>query len=396
MKRCILTALLCAVILGSCFSPWAGDEGTLTINFGNSGSARKFVDLENREFANFNHTVLLKGVNGNRIEKSFSGAAGVISLPPGVYTMSVKASDASEVRAYGIHKGALEIKAGKNVNAKVVMYSAVEVSSGEGLRRAVESIDDSDWHKQFYILIGNSFNINYDNGIPISGKIALVAESEVEINFMPFHFLIYDNFSLGVKDMPGTITINGFSASGNLIQIMNGEMLMYDSITIRGNSYGAVSVDANSTFNMYGGKISGNTVTGNGGGVNVSGTFNMYGGVISGNTVTGNGGGVYVNGTFNMIGGEISDNTANFDVVNSTGGNGGGVYINDANFSKTGGIIYGNDAESNSNIANGFSNPGHAVYAHIPTIQAHYRNSTAGKNIILTVIDGTPSGGWEW
>lgn len=48
-------------------------------------------------------------------------------------------------------------------------------------------------------------------------------------------------------------------------------------------------------------------------GVSVNnGTFNMYGGNISGNTVTGNGGGVYVNNraTFTMYGGEISGNNA--------------------------------------------------------------------------------------
>ena len=75
---------------------------------------------------------------------------------------------------------------------------------------------------------------------------------------------------------------------------------------------------SNGAFNMYGGSITGNTATNNGGGVYVSGggTFNMLGGEITGNTAAGSGGGVYVSngigsiGKFTMSGGEISGNTA--------------------------------------------------------------------------------------
>ena len=107
-----------------------------------------------------------------------------------------------------------------------------------------------------------------------------------------------------------------------------------------------VEVESGGTFNMYGGKITGNTAV-KGGGVYVSGgTFNMYGGEIAYNKSEGensSGGGVYVvNGTFTMSGGTISGNEA------TNGADGGvGVY-NNATFTMSGGKITGNKARSYS------------------------------------------------
>ena len=128
------------------------------------------------------------------------------------------------------------------------------------------------------------------------------------------------------------ICLNGHnitSKSGQTIQVMSGRNVtitdcmpaeQQGSITHVDNETGR-GVYVQGVFNMYGGRISGNTYTGfNGGGVSVAGTFNMYGGTISGNTANA-GGGVYVaqNAKFNMTGGTISGNTA--DVY------GGGVFV---------------------------------------------------------------------
>jgi hypothetical protein len=57
--------------------------------------------------------------------------------------------------------------------------------------------------------------------------------------------------------------------------------------------------------------------------------------------------GVYVKtgGTFTMKGGEISGNSATYD---------GGVYVMNGSFTKTGGIIYGSNADAKSN-SNGYT-----------------------------------------
>ena len=73
------------------------------------------------------------------------------------------------------------------------------------------------------------------------------------------------------------------------------------------------------TFTMYGGAITGNKASGNGGGVYVTNYFHIFGGTISDNQAT-SGGGVYGKKTVNTTGGFIQNNTA-------TSGDGGGVYI---------------------------------------------------------------------
>lgn len=132
------------------------------------------------------------------------------------------------------------------------------------------------------------------------------------------------------------------------------------------------------TFNMYGGSITGNRATGDGGGVYKSGSnssFNMYGGSITGNTANSYGGGVYVIGsssTFEMTGGSITGNNAaygggvcvskngSFEMSgsscitnNKADSYGGGVNINyaSATFTMKGGSITGNNAYKSDYIS---------------------------------------------
>ena len=105
------------------------------------------------------------------------------------------------------------------------------------------------------------------------------------------------------------------------------------------------------TFNMYGGSITGNRATGDGGGVYKSGSnssFNMYGGSITGNTANSYGGGVYVDGGgFTMSGGTIGG-TKTGETNTATYG-GGGVYAK-ANFEMTGGSITGNETNRGGGV----------------------------------------------
>ena len=116
--------------------------------------------------------------------------------------------------------------------------------------------------------------------------------------------------------------------------------------TDNGNGFGGgvhVASNANATFNMYDGKITGNHSSYNGAGVNLEAgnTFNMSGGEISGNHSEGGEGGVrIVQSKFNMSGGSISNNSALTSVAGVwVGGN-----VNTAIFTMTGGTISGNVA----------------------------------------------------
>ena len=129
----------------------------------------------------------------------------------------------------------------------------------------------------------------------------------------------------------------------------------------QGNKYNGRGVDVlGGTFDMYGGKISGNYSEYGVGGSGVfihknwvldkKGVFNLYGGEISGNTGK-NGGGVSdFGGEFNMHGGKIVNNVADSTLgnsgISSGNGTGGGVYVGwTSAFAMTGGEISGNTAD---------------------------------------------------
>ncbi len=147
-----------------------------------------------------------------------------------------------------------------------------------------------------------------------------------------------------------TLCLNGktISAPGadSVIRIGGGTLELYDcqgAGNITGGQCGVNVVGSLCTFQMYGGKISGNSSSSYGGGVKVigGGTFEMHGGEISGNSAnsaTGSGGGVYGKdtSTFRMYGGKISGNSASM---------GGGVYGEGTTiFRMYGGEISGNNA----------------------------------------------------
>ena len=146
----------------------------------------------------------------------------------------------------------------------------------------------------------------------------------------------YDKSSV-IKVEAGTFTL--CDCSGSKGKITHGY-----SNSNKKYTGGGVSVSKNGTFTMYGGSITGNTVTGSGGGVYMASgaEFTMNGGSITGNTSSSYGGGVCVagQGNFHMTGGSITDNAAS----SKNKSNGGGVY-SAGTFTMTGGSITRNKAE---------------------------------------------------
>ena len=148
----------------------------------------------------------------------------------------------------------------------------------------------------------------------------------------------------------------------------------------REGSGSGVKVENGGTFNMYGGTISGNTTTQQGGGVYVYGgnsKFNMYGGTISGNTADLTDGGVFVNksGKFEMNGGKtsVSGNTATT--------NGGGVYVEGGTFTMNNGTIGGGKDDANT------ANQGGGVYASSGTFTMNDGRITGNHNNGVFVHD---------
>ena len=133
----------------------------------------------------------------------------------------------------------------------------------------------------------------------------------------------------GILEMEnGAITGNPALPTTPAVLMNGGEFTMRGG-EIHSNQGGGVSVGTNSLFTMDGGRIRGNSSTGNGGGVAVlsGGEFNLHSGEIRENTGA-NGGGIFV-----AVGGNITvDNyvpPSMRSVVegNTASGNGGGIWI---------------------------------------------------------------------
>jgi hypothetical protein len=118
-----------------------------------------------------------------------------------------------------------------------------------------------------------------------------------------------------------------------------------------------------------------------------NGTFFMEGGEISSNFFAGSqtsAGAVYIStsGKFIMSGGVIKNNTGSANMMSA-----GGVFINSGSFTKTGGIIYGNDAEQDlANKANNASYTGAAIYW---GSNARKVNNTLGEADNLSTSDSS-------
>lgn len=163
------------------------------------------------------------------------------------------------------------------------------------------------------------------------------------------------NSNLVVDGTTLYLCLNGktFASNGtNKITVNNGGRLVLCDCagggTIRGatKGWGGSCVYLyQSTLDIFGGKITGGKVSGNGGGGAIAlddskCVLNIYGGEISDNNGKNSGGVIYsaCGGTFNLSGGTISGNTAN---------NGGVVYATSGgvvNLTLSGGTISGNKA----------------------------------------------------
>jgi len=180
-----------------------------------------------------------------------------------------------------------------------------------------------------------------------------------------------------------TVTLQGsgklyLTSQGNLIRLIANQTLIIDSanLTLQGLTNGQNSATqdnnraiinvavATAKLELKNGTISGNTNAETSiveaGGVSVQGTFNMSGGKISGNESQFSGAGVWVkDGTFTMTGGEISGNT-----YDGWGGGAGGVGLSGtAKFRLVTGTIYGEN-ETDANLKNVSTNnaTGAALY----------------------------------
>ena len=173
--------------------------------------------------------------------------------------------------------------------------------------------------------------------------------------------------SVPPEESVGTLDGNG---KGKPIFWMSGDAakLIIKGGKICNSSKSAIYCDSsNSTVQIDGGYICGNSVKEIGGGAVISAekptTIHINGGYIYNNTSHGNGGAITAKSgsTIRITGGCIFENTASFDSPASDGkttyGFGGAIYSEGANVTVSGGYIFSNSAKTNANGGGG------AIYA---------------------------------
>ena len=354
------------MVLSACFTPYTGEEVTVTIGVDNSENGRTLLPLNinGQPTETLSYEVILSSSSRTKQYSFEPGVPLTVKVFQGKYDITVRAMGASTMysatagfpstilRALGEWSG--DIRAG-NKMIPVTMYSATEVTTWEQLDAALGGISLP--RKEIIILKGGG-PLTLGSVLIITRPIEIRAESPVTI-YSSGSGIFQINGINGKLTLKGPLTLNG-NAGSTVITVggTDGELYIYDGVTITngfsGTNAGGVIVNTGCKFYMYGGTIAGNITgsTGVGGGVLVmSGSeFTMSGGTITGNTAY-NGGGVSASGLFTMLGNaEIYGNNAAMY--------GGGVYVTPPGIIRlAGGAIYGQGHP----LANFASGGGHAL-----------------------------------
>ena len=255
---------LIAVLLGSCFGPWNGEEnspsgkGTLSIVWGNNTAvARSFV--QESDIQGFSYNVVLTGP-GETQDQTFTGVpSATFTVIPGTWTVTVKGyqstTNGDYLRVMGIEQ--IEVTPGPNAAKPVAIYTASEAGSWAYLENIILSNDTAyarEPSREELIIIKNSFNFNIlDNTIYINRPVILIAESNVTIGrsepatttgfVFPSFFCVGSGgtLTLGKPGMTGTLTINNRNEkSESLVKVNSGtgsgRLIVNNGVTITGGN----------------------------------------------------------------------------------------------------------------------------------------------------------------
>ena len=286
--------------------------------------------------------------------------------------------------SFSVVSAPLEIPEGKNVtmdlNGQTLTNNSSE-NSGESLFKiltratltiedGMQGIEENSAPPVKTTSTGNKYGntASYQNGT----LTYYVTESEVtDSNTGKTTETVYQ-YEVPVPSVPQEVSVGTLDGNGKGKPIfwMSGDAanLIIKGGKICNSSKSAIYCDSsNSTVQIDGGYICGNSVNEIGGGAAISAeeptTININGGYIYNNTSHGNGGAITAKSgsTIHITGGCIFENTASFDSPASDGettyGFGGAIYSEGANVTVSGGYIFSNSAKTNANGGGG------AIYA---------------------------------
>ena len=146
----------------------------------------------------------------------------------------------------------------------------------------------------------------------------------------------------------GELVINiNASTHGSVTIVSLGDAQL--TLDAQKRSYRVLNIsNSNANVSLAGLKITGGTVTGNGGGIYSSGTLTVTNSIITGNTASSSsysGGGIYVSGSNSKL-------TVTYSVItgNTSAGTGGGIYANTSTVEVVNSVIAENKASSGGGL----------------------------------------------
>ncbi|MDR0443591.1 MAG: hypothetical protein LBH44_09315 [Treponema sp.] len=401
MKRMvfIVSAVFIALSLGSCFTGWTGDEGSITISIGGGdGRAAAWPPTnKNGALPLLEHKITIYGPAGqeySRTIKAGETSTTFSSVAAGTWKVNVEAT-CMEI-PFGSGNESVDVKAGKSTPVSVPMKPSDTtfflVANDEEWGEAVSAINKAG---KYCIILTEDINVfgsaDYTFGEDIKSAVNPIKNITVTSVGKNKTLTLQEGGSLLRIGANQTVIVQDVKLAGmgeenpntaSLVTVTGGTFTMKGSASVTGNFFfmsgdnketiasgGGVYIADGGKFTMndyasvYENSVkvqdsSGNNngSCANGGGVYVSGnnsTFTMNGNAsVSGNFALGSGnvtftygGGVHIAGgsTFTMNGN--ASVSGNFAKDGSSNNFGGGVYIGDGSaFNMYGGTIENNEA----------------------------------------------------
>jgi len=338
MKLSLLPVFASLVFYG-CFSPYKGEEATLTLFFDSAaaaGGARAIWEPGKGQMppsvvGELAHKVTLTG-GSTVIERSYGKGttSAKIQVSPGIWTVTVETFCYDVPIALGT--ATVTVTAGQDSPVPVTMEPQDDVDF------YVVS-DYYEWRDTFRTL---GDRIDKDAVILITANISI---EEIDYGFITTSVTICGDKKISLAGPAGSLlTID----AGGWCDLYDTKLQGFTDSSYPWPYTASLVTVNNGNFRMMGSsEIFGNTITdpSSYGSVNGGGVYVDYGGIftmqdnasVHDNTAQdGGGGGVYINGgTFIMRdSASVSGNTAN---------SGGGVYVADGTFELYGGSVYGNN-----------------------------------------------------
>lgn len=260
----------------------SSDTNSEVINVDNNA---KFILCDCKGSGTITHSSGVKG-KGVRVGGS-SNAAATFSMYGG--TISGNHADA---QCWGVGGAGVEIQNGTFKMYGGTISDNYEENTGSNYGGGGVCAHTSGTFTMYGGTISNNHSVTDAGGVAVVGGIMNIYGGTIRNNTA-------DNNGGGIWT-----NINGFIISGNSV-IENNTAVKGGGVFYQGDSSSNMTISESA-------RISGNTATGNGGGIYFKneGTLVMNGGSITGNTTTGDGGGVYFGGdTFRISGNlDISGN----------------------------------------------------------------------------------------